>query len=191
MARAVHRLPGRLRRPAPERRQHGQSHLLPGCPRRAGRLGCSQARCRRWAVGCVSTPPRKLTHGSRKPLIWLASARKRFIGSTVSKTMDLHELDARYRRDMDEGYQPFLVVGSAGTVSTGAVDPLPDLAAFCRSANSGSTSTAPMGHSHLPSQERLRNSRGCSRPIPWPWILTNGCTLRSRLDVRSSATLRL
>src|SRR5213082_3260680 len=45
--------------------------------------------------------------------------------------MDLHELDARYRRDVDEGYQPFLVVGSAGTVSTGAVDPLTDLAAFC------------------------------------------------------------
>jgi aromatic-L-amino-acid/L-tryptophan decarboxylase len=48
------------------------------------------------------------------------------------QTMDLHELDARYRRDVDEGYQPFLVVGSAGTVSTGAVDPLRDLAAFCR-----------------------------------------------------------
>jgi glutamate/tyrosine decarboxylase-like PLP-dependent enzyme len=47
------------------------------------------------------------------------------------QTMDLHELEARYRRDVDEGYQPFLVVGSAGTVSTGAVDPLRDLAAFC------------------------------------------------------------
>src|SRR5215470_4555277 len=46
--------------------------------------------------------------------------------------MDLDELEGRYRQDMDEGYQPFLVVGSAGTVSTGAVDPLPDLAAFCQ-----------------------------------------------------------
>jgi glutamate/tyrosine decarboxylase-like PLP-dependent enzyme len=41
-------------------------------------------------------------------------------------------LEVRYRQDVDEGYQPFLVVGSAGTVSTGAVDPLPDLAAFCQ-----------------------------------------------------------
>lgn len=48
------------------------------------------------------------------------------------ETIDLQELEVRYRRDIADGYQPFLVVGSAGTVSTGAVDPLPDLAAFCR-----------------------------------------------------------
>jgi len=46
--------------------------------------------------------------------------------------MNLDALQARYRRDKDEGYQPFLVVGSAGTVSTGAVEPLPELAAFCK-----------------------------------------------------------
>jgi glutamate/tyrosine decarboxylase-like PLP-dependent enzyme len=48
------------------------------------------------------------------------------------QTMDLDQLEKRYRRDIEDGYQPFLVVGSAGTVSTGAVDPLPDMAAFCR-----------------------------------------------------------
>jgi glutamate/tyrosine decarboxylase-like PLP-dependent enzyme len=42
------------------------------------------------------------------------------------------ELEARYRQDRDNGYRPFLVVGSAGTVSTGTVDPLPQLADFCR-----------------------------------------------------------
>lgn len=44
----------------------------------------------------------------------------------------LDELETQYRQDLNEGCQPFLVVGSAGTVSTGAVDPLPELAAFCR-----------------------------------------------------------
>jgi aromatic-L-amino-acid/L-tryptophan decarboxylase len=48
------------------------------------------------------------------------------------QTMDVDELEIQYRKDINEGYQPFLVVGSAGTVSTGAVDPLPELAAFCK-----------------------------------------------------------
>jgi len=48
------------------------------------------------------------------------------------ETMDLDQLERRYRQDVSDGYQPFLVVGSAGTVSTGAIDPLPALAAFCR-----------------------------------------------------------
>jgi aromatic-L-amino-acid/L-tryptophan decarboxylase len=46
--------------------------------------------------------------------------------------MDVNELEVRYQKDVDEGDQPFLVVGSAGTVSTGAIDPLPELAAFCQ-----------------------------------------------------------
>ena len=49
--------------------------------------------------------------------------------------MDVDELEVRYRHDVNEGYRPFLVVGSAGTVSTGAVDPLPELAAFCQQRN--------------------------------------------------------
>jgi len=46
--------------------------------------------------------------------------------------MDLSELEVRYRQDRSQGYQPFLVIGSAGTVSTGAVDRLPELAAWCQ-----------------------------------------------------------
>jgi glutamate/tyrosine decarboxylase-like PLP-dependent enzyme len=48
------------------------------------------------------------------------------------QTMELDQLERRYHQDIEDGYQPFLVVGSAGTVSTGAVDPLPALGAFCR-----------------------------------------------------------
>jgi glutamate/tyrosine decarboxylase-like PLP-dependent enzyme len=46
--------------------------------------------------------------------------------------MDLAALEEQYRRDVAEGWRPFLVVGSAGTVSTGMVDRLPEMAEFCR-----------------------------------------------------------
>ncbi|MEE1926804.1 pyridoxal-dependent decarboxylase [Streptomyces sp. TRM 70351] len=41
-------------------------------------------------------------------------------------------LAARVRRDRAAGLRPFAVVATAGTTGTGAVDPLPELAALCR-----------------------------------------------------------
>ena len=35
-------------------------------------------------------------------------------------------------RTLKKGDLPFLVVGTAGSVSTGAVDPLPELSAVCK-----------------------------------------------------------
>jgi hypothetical protein len=56
----------------------------------------------------------------------------RWIGVDQQQRMDLAALEVQYKRDVAEGYRPFLVAGTAGTVSTGAVDPLADLAAFCQ-----------------------------------------------------------
>jgi aromatic-L-amino-acid decarboxylase len=46
--------------------------------------------------------------------------------------MDLTALRKAVERDRAEGMLPFCVVASAGTVNTGAVDPLDELADFCR-----------------------------------------------------------
>src|SRR6202034_4131718 len=42
------------------------------------------------------------------------------------------ELRTQIRKDIDAGDRPAMVVGNAGSVSTGAIDPLPELAALCR-----------------------------------------------------------
>jgi glutamate/tyrosine decarboxylase-like PLP-dependent enzyme len=46
--------------------------------------------------------------------------------------MDVSILRECIERDTDAGDEPFLVVGTAGSVGTGAVDPLPELADLCR-----------------------------------------------------------
>src|SRR5712691_6880956 len=46
--------------------------------------------------------------------------------------MDTTVLRHRIQADIDAGDLPFLLIGTAGTVSTGAVDPLPDIATICR-----------------------------------------------------------
>jgi glutamate/tyrosine decarboxylase-like PLP-dependent enzyme len=46
--------------------------------------------------------------------------------------LDVAALRDAVDRDRRDGCQPFMVVGTAGTVSTGAVDDLPEVAAVCR-----------------------------------------------------------
>jgi aromatic-L-amino-acid/L-tryptophan decarboxylase len=47
--------------------------------------------------------------------------------------MDLMDLARRVAEDRRNGMAPLMVVGTAGTTAAGAIDPLPDLAWFCRS----------------------------------------------------------
>lgn len=46
--------------------------------------------------------------------------------------MDVAALEEAMEQDRRDGVRPWLVVASAGTVDTGAIDPLPEIAALCR-----------------------------------------------------------
>lgn len=74
---------------------------------------------------------------SKETHTWLQKAADLFgfgtdsifwIDSDENQRMDMAQLRNEVLRSVEEGWRPFLVVGSAGTVSTGAVDPLPEIA---------------------------------------------------------------
>jgi aromatic-L-amino-acid/L-tryptophan decarboxylase len=56
----------------------------------------------------------------------------RWVAVDREMRMDVSALREQVLRDIAAGDKPALVVGNAGSVSTGAVDPLPELAALCR-----------------------------------------------------------
>lgn len=56
----------------------------------------------------------------------------RWIPADSGQRIDTAALRDQIAKDLKAGERPFLIVGNAGTVSTGAIDPLPELAAIAR-----------------------------------------------------------
>jgi len=65
-------------------------------------------------------------------LFGLGTDAIRWIGCDRDQRMNIDALRAEIERDRQAGDLPFLVVGQAGSVSTGAVDRLPEIARICR-----------------------------------------------------------
>ena len=84
--------------------------------------------------GFASTPRPKRTPGFRRPPTSAASAPAsiRWIPTDARLRMDVAALRRQIEADAAAGDVPCLVVGTAGSVSTGAVDPLPEIGALCR-----------------------------------------------------------
>lgn len=61
----------------------------------------------------------------------IGTAAIRWIPTDAAQRMDADALQRRIVADRGDGRLPFMVVGTAGTVGTGAIDPLPRLAALC------------------------------------------------------------
>ena len=64
-------------------------------------------------------------------MLGIGSAAVRQIGFDDRFKVDVAELRERIARDRAEGCEPFAVIATAGTVGTGAVDPLEEIAALC------------------------------------------------------------
>jgi aromatic-L-amino-acid decarboxylase len=56
-----------------------------------------------------------------------------WIPTTDDQKMNVELLEQKIASDKKEGFLPFLVIGNAGTVSTGSVDPLKQISSVCRS----------------------------------------------------------
>ena len=94
------------------------------------------------AEGLQATDAEKiLIYTSRETHTWVEKAGDlfgfgthavRWIPTDADLRMKPTELTRQIEADITAGYRPFMVVGTAGTVSTGAVDPLPAIAAICR-----------------------------------------------------------
>lgn len=65
-------------------------------------------------------------------LAGLGTASIRWIPTEANLRMEVASLRRRIDADAAAGDLPFIVVGNAGSVSTGTVDPLPEIAALCR-----------------------------------------------------------
>jgi glutamate/tyrosine decarboxylase-like PLP-dependent enzyme len=57
---------------------------------------------------------------------------RRTIATDANYRMSAEALEAALEQDRRNGVRPWLVVASAGTVDTGSVDPLPEIAELCR-----------------------------------------------------------
>ena len=57
-------------------------------------------------------------------LLGIGTDHYRKITTLADFTIDLDALEAQIKQDIADGYQPFCLIGNAGTVNTGAIDPL-------------------------------------------------------------------
>jgi len=106
----------------------------------AARTQKSGSKIRKAGLKSVSSN-RLILYCSRETHTWIEKAADlfglgtesiRWIAADNQQRLDVSALRRQIEVDRKGGGQPFIVVGTAGTVSTGAVDPLPEIAEVAR-----------------------------------------------------------
>lgn len=152
--------------------------------------------------GALAAGGRLKIYASVETHTWLSKAADLFglgtdaiewIGTDAALRMDTRLLAERIRAGRAAGDRPFLVVGTAGSVSTGAIDPLSAIAAICREndlwfhvdgAYGGFAAALP----HAPHELKALAEADSIAVDPHKWLyapLEAGCTL-----VRDPGALR-
>lgn len=75
-------------------------------------------------------------HGYQKlaHIAGLGRRSVRIVATSSDLKLDLNDLKRQVLEDRQNGFAPFLVVGTAGTTASGIIDPLPEIGEFCREA---------------------------------------------------------
>jgi glutamate/tyrosine decarboxylase-like PLP-dependent enzyme len=91
--------------------------------------------------GLAASRPQLVAYASAETHTWiqkatdlggLGTASIRWIPTDDDLRMNVTQLEQHIDADVADGHVPLIVVGTAGSVSTGAVDPLPQIARVCR-----------------------------------------------------------
>jgi len=91
--------------------------------------------------GLLSSSQKMMVYCSKTTHTWIEKAAilfghgtksVRWIDTDNQNKMDLLALEKAVKSDLEKGYKPFMVAGTAGDVSTGTVDDLQGIAAICK-----------------------------------------------------------
>lgn len=150
--------------------------------------------------------PRPRVYVSRETHTWVEKAADlsglgtdsiRWINTDDKLRMKMPDLRVQITRDLEAGDRPMMVVGTAGTVSTGAVDPLAEIADVCREHGlwfhvDGAYGALAAALADAPSDLRGLSAADSVAMDPHKWLyaaLEAGCVLiRDRALLRDTFT---
>ncbi len=152
--------------------------------------------------GLAASAPQLLVYASAETHTWiqkatdlsgLGTASVRWVATDDRLRMDVSQLARRIDDDIAVGHVPLVVVGTAGSVSTGAVDPLAEIARICKERSiwfhvDGAYGAIAAAVADAPDDLRALKLADSVAVDPHKWLyapLEAGCAL-----VRDAAALR-